>query len=222
MTTSGVTTASMTAGQIVATAVGMIGASDPGEVMADDEVRVGLTHLQWMLQSWQADGCPLWREFEDSVAFGRGMTEKTLDPFVIDVHEARIVISNQNERSLSRWEWGEWVTLPNKLSQGTPTVFTLRKAVDTITMRLWPVPSRSYSVKYTGARIIEDVTTASQTLDIPRAWNECVFTNLAVRLIAPYRVSPTPEILELMQRAPRLYASLRDMDRPASVFFARA
>lgn len=221
MTTSGVITASMTAGQIVTTAAVMIGASDPGEGMAADQANVGLTHLQWMLKTWQADGCPLWREFEDSIAFAQGDTTKTLDPFVIDVLEARLVLDATNERPLGRWEWGEWVTLPNKLTQGTPTVFTLRKTTSAITLRLWPVPSAAYTVNYTGARVIEDVTDQSQTIDLPQAWMECVFTNLAARLISPYRVPPTPEILDVVQRAAQLYAGLRDMDRPASVFFAR-
>lgn len=221
MTTSGAISASMTAGEIVTTAATMIGACDPGEVMADEQARVGLTHLQWMLKSWQADGCNLWREFEDSQNFVRGTTEKTLDPFVIDVLDARLVLSTTNERSLSRWEWGEYITLPNKIAQGTPACYVLRKQANAITMRLWPVPSQYYKVKYTAARVIEDVTAGSQTLDIPQVWTECIFTNLAKRLVAPYRIQPTPEIQEVMARADKLYFDMSNMDRPSSVFFAR-
>lgn len=211
----------MTAGQMITTSAVMIGACDPGESMAAEQANVGLIHLQWMLKTWQADGCPLWREFEDSIAFAATDTEHTLDPFVIDVLEARLVLDSTNERPLGRWEWGEWVTLPNKTSPGTPTVYTLRKGTNTIKMRLWPVPSAAYTVNYTGARVIEDITDLSQTIDVPQAWTETIYTNLAKRLISPYRIQPTPEILDIMQRAEQLYAGLRDMDRPASYIFAR-
>lgn len=210
MSTSGTITSTMTARQIGRRALQKIGVLSSGETFTADEGEDIVSELNVMLKSWQTD-CNLWRELEDSVSVTAA--EVTLDPRVIDVIEARV--DTGYDRPLARWEWGEFVSIPNKDQTGTPSCFTLRKERDAIKLRLWPVPSEEFTIRYTAARVIEDVTDLDQELDVPQAWLETVILNLAVRLAPEFGGDAN----RIEGRAAELLAQMRDMDRPASVFF---
>lgn len=210
MSTSGTIDTIMTARMIGRRALQKIGVLAAGETFTADEGEDIVSELNVMLKSWQTD-CNLWREQEASVTVSTA--EITLDPRVIDVMEARIVTGY--ERPLARWEWGQFVSIPNKAQPGIPSCFTLKKDRDAVRMRFWPVPHQPMDVLYTAARVIEDVTDLEQELDVPQAWIECVILNLAVRLASEFGGDSS----RIEARADELLAQMRDMDRPASVFF---
>ena len=222
MATSGVITSAFTARDIITRAMRLLGVIAMGEVPSSSELSHGVDALNWMLKSWQADGCNLWREYQDSQTLVSGTAEYTLAPRVVDVLEARYVNADGSERPLARWEWGEYVQLPNKTTSGVPVAFTLLKERDAIKMKLWPIPNAAQSVSYTAARVIEDVTSANENLDVPQSWTEAVIYNLADRLIDVFGTATMDQITiaRVQARAADLYAQMRDFDRPASVFFS--
>lgn len=219
MTTSGEIGFSLTAQQIVEQATLVNGYRDPDEALEAAAAETCRLHLNLMLKSWQADGCNLWREQEDTVTFGAGVARVDLDPRVIDVMEARISLAPTNERAMNRWEWGDYSQLPNKAAAGDPTIYCLRRQRDVAELIVWPVPTISRDILYTAARVIEDVSELTQTLDVPQEWLECVIYGLAARLCEPLGVTTAnPNIVaRIQQRADALYERMRDMDRPSSV-----
>ena len=221
MATSGVITFNLTARDVVKQAMSLIGVLGAGVEPNADDAETARIHLNMMLKSMQADGCNLWRETEDSVTFAADDGAVDLDPRVIDVMEARIVLSSTYERSLAQWGWGEYVTYPNKTASGDPVVFTIRKQRGVTEMRVWPVPSVERVIRYTCARVIEDVADLANDIDVPQEWLETVVYNLAARLCEPFEVSANnPNVVaRVQQRADALYAMLRNADRPGSVFF---
>lgn len=213
MTTSGTISSTMTARQVIARAFQQAKIIAGGETPTSDEIDTGVMILNLMLKSWQTD-CNLWRETAGTVTATTATT--TLDPRCIDVIEARLVTTH--DRPLTRWEWGEYVSTPNKAVVGNPSCFVFRRQRDAVTLTLWPVPV-SATIAFTYARVIEDVTEPEETLDVPQEWLECVSTNLAVRLAEEFG-SDIPNTI--VERAGSLLLQMRDLDRPSSIFMGAA
>lgn len=224
MTTSGAITSQMIASEVVQAAMQELGVLAAGETPTGEELTDGLRVLNWMLKSWQARGTNLWRETEGSIDYPADTATVTLDPYCLDVTEARFVQSSTFERPLQRWENGQYQQLPNKAQPGFPTAFYLKKNVGAVTMTLWPVPYADSTIRYTYARVFDDVTDGAQTLDVPQEWMETVYLALAARLVQTFGVNRTdPATAQIIaQRAGALEQTMLDMDRPASVFMGSA
>lgn len=220
MTTSGLISGTMTAQELVTAAMQELGLISAGEQPTSEEGELGMQRLTWMLKSWQAQGMNLWRDQEFTITFPIDTATVTLDPIVIDVPEARLVQTSTFERPLQRWENGQYRSIPNKAQSGTPTAFYIDKQRDAVTMTLWPVPFQEYDVIFTGARVIEDVTELTQTIDAPQMWMETIWTCLAERLAPAFGVTRIdPQTFAFVkQKADGLYQQMLDQDRPASIF----
>jgi len=220
MATSGTINETFTARDVITQALTLITVLGGGETPSADDAAQGLTQLQWMLKSWQSDGCNLWREEEETIVFPAATETVTLDPRVLDVQEARVEIDPTFQRILARWERGEYITLPNKTAPGSPTIFYFRRKRDTVTMTLWPVPPVETNILCTTARVIEDVTDLDQNLDVPQEWCETVTYNLAARLLDTFGITETRPVVasKIVAMARELYDKLSGFDRPSSVF----
>jgi len=221
MTTSGTTSETMIASEIVQAAMQELGVLSAGEEPEAEELTVGLRSLSWMLKSWAtARGVNLWREAQGTANFTANNASVTLSPPPIDVLEARYVQSSAFQRPLQRWENGQYRQIPNKATPGYPVAYMITKAVDGVTMTVWPVPQANSTILYTYSRVPEDVTDGAQTIDIPQAWMETVYVALAARLVATFgvsRIDPTAAAA-IAQRATALEQLMFDQDRPGSIF----
>lgn len=223
MATSGVITSNMTAGEMMMLAMQELGSIGAGEAPTGEEYEAMLPRLNFMLKSWQAKGCNLWRETDGTITIPADTASGALDPRVIDVMAARVV-NTPNQIALQRWETGEYRQIPNKSQSGRPVAFYIDKQRDAVNMYVWPVPTTDTEIKLDYARVIEDVTATTDNLDIPQQWIETVYVNLAARCAALFgatRVDPNT-VGEIKQRAAMLEQDLFDMDRPSSVFFGSA
>jgi hypothetical protein len=219
MSTSGSISTLATARQVIDLAAEKVGIKGQGSALSASDADIAMRHLNWMLKGWQADGCHLFREFEDTATFAIDTATVTLSPRVLDVMEARVV-RGTTHRTLGRWERGQYVSIPNKTASGVPTAYVLTKGINSITMTVWPVPTVSTDVIYTASRVIEDITSLDDNLDLPQEWTECVFYNLAKRLGQNNGFAATPDGVVLAQHADALYRHLSSMDRPASYFMS--
>lgn len=219
MATSGSIGQLSTVRDLIAGALRVIGVADNHQDAAsyDDAMQ----HLQWMLKSMQSDGINMWRIDEESVLWLAGNQVQTLTPNIINIQDARVVISSTFERTMGRFEYGDYVVLPNKDAIGAPTIYTFQKRTGDAQMYVWPVPSVDTTLHLTVARVIEDVTDINQTVDLPQEWEETVVYNLADRLLDVFSVSESqPNVAaRVTRRAAALYQKLMDMDRPGSVYF---
>ena len=219
MALSGQIGGTLNARDIARKAMIMIGGPlENGEPSAEDGLNICMT-LNYMLKSWQADGCNLWRLSDEEVTYPADTRTVELDPRVLDVMEARFVGSETYQRSLARYEWGDYRSLPNKNASGFPTSYTLNKQRSVIEMTIWPVPTEETVIVYSGARVIQDVETLDDDVDVPQEWIETVYTCLAERLIPDFNVdalSPTVAA-RVTARAKFLHEKLLDFDRAGSV-----
>jgi hypothetical protein len=220
MTTSGTISAQLIVGEIITAAMMELGVISAGEQPTADEAADGIRALNWMLKSWPSRGLNLWRETQGEVVFPAGTATVAMDPYCLDVVEARFVQSTTFERPLARWESGQYRQLPNKTQAGYPVAFYPNKQTGTLSLTLWPVPVADATIRYTYSRVPEDVTDASETVDAPQEWTELVYVALAARLVQTFGVNRTdPTTAQIIaQRAAALEQAMLDQDRPASVF----
>lgn len=213
MATSGVTTGTMNVRAVITAAMQDAGALGRNQAVNASDLVLCIRHLNWMLKEWQADGVNLWREKTSDLVWEADVAEGDLSPSIQDV----MTVSYDNgtsERLLTRMEPGQYQAMPNKASPGFPTVYSVTRGLSAMRMRLWPVPTTDIDLIITYARVVEDVTDANQTLDIPQEWLSTVVANLGARLIMPFKLEDPNGVL--LREAARLYATLRAYDRPSS------
>jgi len=218
--TSGVITNTLTASQMINLALEEIAVIPSGGTPEADEAETARLRLNMMLLSWQSNGVNLWREADATVTFTAGTATMTLAPRCLDVIDAAVVQSSTFERTIQRWETGEYRMIPNKAASGSPTAYTLTKGTTAITMTLWPVPAVDTDINYTYARGTEMVTDITETVDIPQEWAECIVYNLAARLANTFGAARTDAtaVQRVTQYAAILEQQMLNQDRPASVF----
>jgi hypothetical protein len=220
VTTSGAISSQLIVSEIVQAAMVELGVLSAGESPTAEETQDGIRVLNWMFKSWPSRGLNLWRETQGEIVVPAATAAIALDPYCLDVVEARFVQSSTFERPLARWENGQYRQLPNKAQPGYPVAFYLDKQTSTISLRLWPVPVADATIRYTYSRVPQDVTDGSETVDAPQEWTELIYVALAARLVQTFGVNRTdPATAQIIaQRAAALEQAMLDQDRPASVF----
>lgn len=220
MATSGDISGTLVARDICRMAILLIGGPlENGEVTAEDGLTM-TTMLNFMLKSWQSQGCNLWRLSDEELTIPANTATVVLDPRVLDVMEARYVGGVTFQRQLARWEWGDYRALPNKQAAGFPTCFSLNKQRTYIEASFWPVPTEDTVIYYSGARVIQDVNDLDEEVDVPQEWIETVYTCLAERMIPIFNTDAlSPGVSQrVTARAAELYQTMLSFDRPGSTF----
>jgi hypothetical protein len=225
MATSGTIDGTLNAREIVLSALELLGVCALGDTPPAEESQLALKHLNWMLKTWQAD--PLvngWRMQDVQIVWPADTATVTLDTNYLDLTNVRRQDASGFELPLMRYDPSEFAEIPSKTQAGAPLIYTLRKTLSTLTMTVWPIPTADTQIVTDGARVIEDVTDLSQTLDVPQEWLETVFTCLAARLALPLGVinaSPATAA-KVEERAADLYARLKGFDGESSSVFMRS
>lgn len=218
MTVSGTTTFDMTVSDIVTFARGLIGIQDEEEPLTSVDLQRGVTVLNMMLHSWQADGVQTWVLAEGSFAlvqgdydyvFGSGGTFTTVP---IEITDVRITRSAQ-DLPMNRMSREEYQSLPVKDTQGYPTQFYYDRQRDGGTFYVWPAPDvTGGTIKFSYRRYIMDAGGGTNTLDIPKEWLEAVTSNLAVRLSPYYGGVDAARLSEVKELASVSYDVLKSFD----------
>lgn len=219
MATSGVISTVITAREVMINAAQDLGVLGSGETLTGEEYQSMMSRLNYMLKSWQALGCNLWRKTTGEITIPADTASGALDPNVIDVYAARVVVGTI-ELPIMRWEDGQYRQVPNKASPGRPTAFYIDKQRDRVDLFVWPVPKVETVIKIDYARVIEDVTDPNETLDVPQQWAETVWKCLGSKcanLFGATRLDPNAVAL-LKQEASVLEDQLLNQDRPSSIF----
>lgn len=219
MTTSGVISGLDTAQQIVTDALIEIGVYAANQTLKAADGELGRRRLNWMLKERDGDGAALWRwVYDGTCTITAGVSTVLLVPRMVDVQECRLVQDGGNERDLARREWGEFSGYPNKTTPGDPSIYVPRPGLNSLTLQFWPVPTVDRVVLFTGARVSEDVTDLTQTIDVPQQYTNTVMMNLAARLAPAFGRASDENALVTIREAARLYQLMRATDRPASYF----
>ncbi len=215
MTTSGTAAWSLTARDIITAALQENGIVGLGETPTAEESDVCLLRLNAILKSWPVG---LHLQSQATVSFTAGVSTVTLAAGVERVAGARLVNSATNHRTLYQWERDEYMSLPNKVSSGPPSIFYAAQTNDGVTLTVWPVPTATTSVIIDYLRKPETVTSLNETVDFPERYTEALYAMLAVRCAGIFAAPLTPE---LVARAERLRREAEDAERPDAYYLGQ-
>ena len=112
-------------------------------------------------------------------------------PIEIENNGCRIRDSSGYERRIELKPRADFMSIPNKsFTAEYPTVCFYTPQMSQGFVYLWPTPSTSSScLKFSYLRPIQDISTNTNTFDLPQEWLECITYNLAVRIAPSYEIN---------------------------------
>jgi hypothetical protein len=206
-----------------------LGVLSTSGVMTDGQANKGLDVLNAMLKGMQADGINLYRQQQVSATVpamaGCPSNPFVLTPLIMECEECRYVLNPEpdlNEREMGRFQYADYMALPNKMSQSTsgPTIWVFDKQVSQSLFYFFPLNPFSMTINMTVGRTVNDVNTLDDVLDFPSEWTEGMDYAIADRLMDDDGVAAAdPATAErISQRAVAFYTKLLNFDRPTSIF----
>ena len=181
------------------------------EVRTGYDIKTARRSLNLLLADWANRGLNQWTIKQRSVAMVAADGEYELAADVIDVLSV-VVRRDGTDYSLDRLSRNEYITIPNKTTQGRPNQFFLDRQV-TPNLKLWPVPSNSTDVVYYDALTrMDDADGYTNTMDLPFRFYPCLAAGLAYYISlkkAPNRV----QILKTVYEEEFERAAVEDRDR---------
>jgi hypothetical protein len=168
------------------------------EVRTGYDAKTARRSLNLMLAEWANRGLNLWTVAETSVTLTQGTTEYTLTADVIDILEM-VLRRDNTDYELGRISRGEYLTLPNKTTQGRPSQYYFDRTILPV-INLWAAPENSTDqIIYTYSQRIEDAGDFVNTIGVPFRFYPCMVAGLAYYLAmkrSPERVQMLKAIYE--------------------------
>lgn len=181
---------------------------DVGEVIEEAYERCGLEvrtgydaktarrSLNLMFADWANRGLNLWTVKQDVVTLTAGQAQQTLTSDVVDVLEM-VLRRDNTDYEIQRISRGEYLTLPNKTTQGRPSQFYFDRQISPI-INLWAVPENSTDqLVYYYVQRIQDADTLVNTTDMPFRFYPCMVAGLAY-YIAMKRAPERTQLLKVV------------------------
>ena len=190
MTTSGSRDFNLDVGEIIEEAYERCGI----EVRTGYDAKTARRSLNLMFADWANRGINLWTVKEGTVTLTQGQATETLATSVVDVLEV-VLRRGGTDYEIERISRGEYVTLPNKTTQGRPSQYWLNKQIAPI-INLWATPENSTDqLIYYYLQRIEDADALVNTTDMPFRFYPCMVAGLAYYIA----MKRTPERIQLLK-----------------------
>ncbi len=194
MATSGSRDFNLDVGEIIEEAFERCGL----EVRTGYDARTARRSLNLMFAEWANRGINMWTVEQGTITLTQGQAQETLLPDVVDVLE--IVLRRDNtDYEVERISRGDYVTLPNKTTQGRPSQFWFDRQISPV-INLWAVPENSTDqIIYYYVQRIEDADTLVNTMDMPFRFYPCMVAGLAYYISmkrAPDRIQLLKSVYE--------------------------
>jgi hypothetical protein len=192
MTTSGSRDFNMDVGEIIEEAYERCGL----EVRTGYDAKTARRSLNLMFADWANRGLNLWTVKQDVITLTEGQAQETLTADVVDVLEM-VLRRDNTDYEVERISRGEYLTLPNKTTQGRPSQFYFDRQISPV-INLWSVPENSTDqLVYYYVQRIEDADTLVNTTDMPFRFYPCMVAGLAY-YIAMKRAPERTQLLKVV------------------------
>tara|TARA_Y100000385_G_scaffold121954_1_gene126749 strand:- start:4581 stop:5246 length:666 start_codon:yes stop_codon:yes gene_type:complete len=168
------------------------------EVRTGYDLKTAKRSLNLLLADWANRGLNQWTIKQRTVATVIADGNYDLGADVIDVLSV-VVRRDGTDYSLERLSRDEFLTIPNKTTQGRVNQFFLDRQVTPV-LNLWPVPDNSTDVVYYDALTrMDDADIYTNTVDMPFRFYPCLAAGLAYYIAlkrAPNRVQMLKAVYE--------------------------
>lgn len=181
------------------------------EVRTGYDARTARRSLNLMFADWANRGLNLWTVASGTVTLTQGTAEVTLATDVVSMLE--VVLRRDNtDYILSQIGRGDYVTLPDKTTQGRPSQFWFNRQISPV-INLWAVPENSTDqIVYYYVQRIEDADSLVNTTDMPFRFYPCMVAGLAY-YIAMKRAPERLQVLKTIYEEEFLRAAEEDEQR---------
>ena len=179
---------------------------DVGELIEEAYERCGLERrsgydaktarrsLNLMFAEWANRGLNLWTVKQATQALTQGTSSYTLSNSVVDLLEVTLR-RNSTDFEITRISRGEYLTVPNKTTQGRPSQYYFDRQIAPI-INLWATPENSTDqLIYYYVQRIEDADTLVNTTDMPFRFYPCMVAGLAYYI----GMKRSPERLQMLK-----------------------
>ena len=181
------------------------------EVRTGYDLKTAKRSLNLMLAEWANRGLNQWTIKQRSQAVTQGTGNYLIDADVIDVLSV-VVRRDNTDYALDRYSREEFLTIPNKTTQGRPSQFFLDRQI-TPNLQLWPVPENSTDIIFYDALTrMQDADTFINSSDMPFRFYPCLAAGLAY-YIAIKRAPQRIQILKAAYEEEFERAMTEDRDR---------
>ena len=181
------------------------------EVRTGYDARTARRSLNLMFADWANRGINMWTVKSETVTLTQGTSAITLAADVVDVLEI-VLRRDGTDFEITRISRGEYVTLPDKTTQGRPSQFYFDRQITPI-LNLWATPENSTDqLVYHYVRRIDDADTLVNTTDMPFRFYPCMVAGLAY-YIAMKRTPDRIQMLKTVYEEEFQRASDEDEDR---------
>jgi len=181
MATSGTRTFTLYVNEIIEEAYSRIG----GETITGKESSSGRRSLNLMLKEWSNRSIQLWSVSESTQTLTSGTANYTLNSYTIDVEEAVISITNadntRTDYEMERISRDDYLRIPDKSNSGRPSQYFVDKQLTPVIF-LYPTPDSADTFRYKERKALEDITAATESVDIPNRFLPCAISGLAYYL----------------------------------------
>jgi len=164
------------------------------EVSTGYDAKTARRSLNLMFADWANRGVNLWTVQQGTATLVQGTATVTLTADVVDVLEM-VLRRDGTDYEIERISRGEYITLPDKTTQGRPSQFWFNKQIDPI-INLWAVPENSTDqIVYYYVQRIEDADALVNTTDMPFRFYPCMVAGLAYYLA----MKRAPQLVQLLK-----------------------
>ena len=207
MTTSGSRDFNLDVGEVVEEAYERCGL----EVRTGYDAKTARRSLNLMFADWANRGLNLWTVNQGTVTLTQGQGQETLSSDIVDLLEV-VLRRGSTDYTVQRISRGEYVTLPDKTTQGRTSQYYFDRQITPI-LNLWAVPENSTDqIIYYYVRRIQDADTLVNTTDLPFRFYPCMVAGLAY-YIAMKRAPERLQLLKVVYEEEFQRAADEDEDR---------
>jgi|TARA_R100001460_G_scaffold39652_1_gene74496 hypothetical protein len=148
------------------------------EVRTGYDARTARRSMNLMFADWANRGLNLWTVKQATQALTQGTATYTFTSDYTDLLEV-VVRRSGTDFEISRMSRSEYLTVPNKTTQGRPSQYYYNRQVEP-QITLWPTPENSTdTLVYYYVQRIEDVDALVNTTDAPFRFLPCMVAGLA-------------------------------------------
>ena len=148
------------------------------EVRTGYDARTARRSLNLMFADWANRGLNLWTVQQATQALTAGTATYTFTSDYADLLEV-VVRRSSTDFELSKMSRSEYLTVPNKSTQGRPSQYYYNRQISP-QITLWPTPENSTdTLVYYYVQRIQDVDALVNTTDAPFRFLPCMVAGLA-------------------------------------------
>jgi hypothetical protein len=148
------------------------------QVRTGYDAKTARRSLNLMFAEWANRGLNLWTVKQATITLTAGQGQETLNADVVDMLEM-VLRRDGTDYEIDRLSRGEYLTLPDKTTQGRPSQFYFDRQIQPV-INMWPVPENSTDqIVYYYVIRIEDADTLVNTTDMPFRFYPCMVAGLA-------------------------------------------